>query len=128
MASAWVGACRCMHSVDRLRAGADDDGVAMADLPGTSRVAVSGGGDAGVSWLHHLGCARLADCLPVEKSELTAGSTWHAARNVVTFPVGRSFMNLLHSSAELERGLAAALGHPINCHVAGSIRLAHSRS
>ena len=37
-------------------------------------------------------------------------------------------MNLQRSPAELERGLAAALGHPINCHVAGSIRLAHSGS
>ena len=57
----------------------------MADVPGTSRVAVSGGGDAGVSRLHQLARARLA-----EGSELTAGSTWHAARNVVTVPVGRS--------------------------------------
>ena len=128
MASAWEGACRCMHSVDRLRAGAGDDGVAMADVPGTSRVAVSGGDDAGVSWLHHLACARLADRLPVEKSELTAGSTWHAARDVAMFPVGRPVMNLRRSSTELERGLAAALGHPVNCHVAGSIRLAHSGS
>lgn len=35
-------------------------------------------------------------------------------------------MNLQRYSAELYRGLASEVDYPINCHVTGSIRLAHS--
>lgn len=40
---------------------------------------IIGGGCAGVSIAYHLAKAGARDVLLVEKSELTAGSTWHAA-------------------------------------------------
>ncbi|MBU6316766.1 MAG: FAD-dependent oxidoreductase, partial [Acidobacteria bacterium] len=43
------------------------------------RVVVIGGGIVGVSVLYHLARAGWTDVALIERSELTAGSTWHAA-------------------------------------------------
>ncbi len=63
----------------------------------------------------------------LESNELTSGSTWHAAGNVPTFSTSWSLMNMQRYSTELYRGLAAAVDYPMNYHVTGSIRLAHTR-
>ncbi len=99
----------------------------MADLPETARVVIIGGGAVGVSSLYHLCKAGWTDCILLEKNELTAGSTWHAAGNVPTFSTSWSLMNMQRYSTELYRGLGEAVGYPMNYHVTGSIRLAHSR-
>ena len=59
------------------------------------------------------------DRVLLEKNELTAGSTWHAAGNVPTFSASRSVMNMQRYSAELYRGLAAAVDYPMNYQVTG---------
>jgi dimethylglycine dehydrogenase len=63
----------------------------------------------------------------VERNELTSGSTWHAAGNVPTFSASWSIMNMQRYSTELYRGLAAETAYPMNYHVTGSLRLAHTR-
>ncbi len=99
----------------------------MAEFPTTARVVIIGGGAVGVSSLYHLARAGWTDCVLLEKNELTAGSTWHAAGNVPTFSTSWSLMNMQRYSAGLYRGLGAAVGYPMNYHVTGSLRLAHSR-
>ncbi|HHZ09166.1 MAG TPA: FAD-dependent oxidoreductase [Rhizobiales bacterium] len=99
----------------------------MAGLPSTARVVIIGGGAVGVSALYHLAKAGWTDCVLLEKNELTSGSTWHAAGNVPTFSSSWSLMNMQRYSTELYRGLATAVGYPMNYHVTGSIRLAHTR-
>ena len=99
----------------------------MGDLPGHVRVVVIGGGAVGASCLYHLAKAGWTDALLLEKNELTAGSTWHAAGNVPTFSSSWSIMNMQRYSAELYRGLGAAVDYPMNYHVTGSVRLGHSR-
>ena len=96
-------------------------------IPSHARVVIIGGGVVGVSALYHLAKAGWRDCVLLEKNELTAGSTWHAAGNVPTFSTSWSVMNMQRYSTELYRGLGAAVGYPMNYHVTGSIRLAHSR-
>ena len=98
----------------------------MAELPGTARVVIIGGGAVGASALYHLAKAGWTDCVLLEKNELTAGSTWHAAGNVPTFSTSWSIMNMQRYSTELYRGLGEAVDYPMNYHVTGSIRLAHS--
>jgi dimethylglycine dehydrogenase len=98
----------------------------MSDFPSTARVVIIGGGAVGVSSLYHLALAGWTDCVLLEKNELTAGSTWHAAGNVPTFSSSWSIMNMQRYSAELYRTLGAAVDYPMNYHVTGSIRLAHS--
>jgi dimethylglycine dehydrogenase len=95
-------------------------------MPSTARVVIIGGGVVGVSSLYHLAKAGWTDCVLLEKNELTAGSTWHAAGNVPTFSTSWSLMNMQRYSTELYRGLGAAVDYPMNYHVTGSIRLAHS--
>ena len=98
----------------------------MADLPRTARVVIIGGGAVGASSLYHLAKAGWTDCVLLEKNELTAGSTWHAAGNVPTFSSSWSIMNMQRYSAQLYRGLGDAVGYPMNYHVTGSVRLGHS--
>ena len=99
----------------------------MADFPTTARVVIIGGGVVGASCLYHLAKAGMADCVLLERNELTAGSTWHAAGNVPTFSTSWSVMNMQRYSTDLYRGLGAAVDYPMNYHVTGSIRLAHSK-
>ncbi len=63
----------------------------------------------------------------VEKNELTAGSTWHAAGNVPTFSSSWSIMNMQRYSASLYRDLGALVDYPMNYHVTDPIRLGHSK-
>ncbi len=99
----------------------------MADTNETARVVIIGGGAVGVSSLYHLARAGWRDCVLLEKNELTAGSTWHAAGNVPTFSASWSIMNMQRYSTELYRGLADAVDYPMNYHVTGSVRLAHAK-
>ena len=99
----------------------------MADLPSQARVVIIGGGAVGASALYHLALSGWTDCVLVEKNELTAGSTWHAAGNVPTFSASWSVMNMQRYGAELYRSLADKVDYPMNYHVTGSIRLAHSK-
>jgi dimethylglycine dehydrogenase len=99
----------------------------LRELPSHARVVIIGGGVVGVSALYHLALAGWTDCVLLEKNELTAGSTWHAAGNVPTFSSSWSIMNMQRYSAELYRGLAEATGYPMNYHVTGSVRLGHSK-
>lgn len=97
------------------------------DFPNSARVVIIGGGAVGASCLYHLAKAGWTDCVLLEKNELTAGSTWHAAGNVPTFSSSWSIMNMQRYSTELYQRLSDEVDYPMNYHVTGSIRLAHSK-
>ncbi|MEN9409105.1 MAG: hypothetical protein RL216_1079, partial [Pseudomonadota bacterium] len=99
----------------------------MAEFPTSARVVIIGGGAVGASSLYHLAKAGWTDCVLLEKNELTAGSTWHAAGNVPTFSSSWSIMNMQRYSAQLYRELGALVDYPMNYHVTGSVRLGHSK-
>ncbi|WP_166418084.1 GcvT family protein [Cochlodiniinecator piscidefendens] len=98
----------------------------MSDFPTKARVVIIGGGVVGASSLYHLAKKGWTDCVLLEKNELTAGSTWHAAGNVPTFSTSWSIMNMQRYSTELYAGLAEEVDYPMNYHQTGSIRLAHN--
>ena len=99
----------------------------MAEFPTTARVVIIGGGVVGTSTLYHLAKAGWKDCVLLEKNELTAGSTWHAAGNVPNFAGSWAVMNMQRYSAAMYRTLGEDVDYPMNYHVTGSIRLAHSK-
>ena len=99
----------------------------MADLPKKAKVVIIGGGVVGCSTLFHLAKKGWSDCVLLEKNELTAGSTWHAAGNVPTFSTSWAIMNMQRYSTELYAGLAEEVDYPMNYHQSGSIRLAHTK-
>ena len=96
-------------------------------LPAHARVVIIGGGVVGVSALYHLAKLGWTDCVLLEKNELTAGSTWHAAGNCPNFSNSWAVMNMQRYGLELYRGLAEEVDYPMNYHVTGAIRLAHSK-
>tara|TARA_R110002094_G_scaffold11251_4_gene21108 strand:- start:1477 stop:3924 length:2448 start_codon:yes stop_codon:yes gene_type:complete len=98
----------------------------MSDFPTTARVVIIGGGVVGVSSLYHLAKAGWTDCVLLEKNELTAGSTWHAAGNCPNFSTSWAVMNMQRYSLDLYARLSDEVAYPMNYHVTGSIRLAHS--
>jgi dimethylglycine dehydrogenase len=99
----------------------------MADFPTTARVVIIGGGVVGTSTLFHLARAGWTDCVLLEKNELTAGSTGHAAGNCPNFAPNWAVMNMQRYGLELYRGLAEDVDYPMNYHVTGSLRLAHTK-
>lgn len=90
------------------------------------KIVIIGGGIAGVSALYHLAEMGCTDVLLLERDELTEGSTWHAAGNVPTYSGSWSIMKVQKYTAELYTKLAKDPDFPINYHVTGSVRLAHS--
>ncbi|MEL6618239.1 MAG: FAD-dependent oxidoreductase [Pseudomonadota bacterium] len=99
----------------------------MSAFPTTARVVIIGGGVVGASSLYHLAKAGWTDCVLLEKNELTAGSTWHAAGNCPSFSTSWAVMNMQRYSLGLYAGLADEVDYPMNYHVTGSIRLGHSK-
>lgn len=60
----------------------------MADIKSTARVVILGGGVVGVSALYHLAKRGWgAESILLERTEMTAGSTWHAAGLLPLFNV-----------------------------------------
>lgn len=90
------------------------------------RVVVIGGGAVGCSALYHLALKGWTDALLLERDELSAGSTWHAAGNCPTFSTSWNVIKLQTYGARLYRRLGDEVGYPIGYHGTGSIRLAHS--
>src|SRR5688572_15191200 len=84
------------------------------------RVAVIGGGVVGVSVLYHLTKLGWTDIALIERSELTSGSTWHAAGGMHTIN-GDTNMSALQAYTvrlydELERESGQACGiHRVGC-------------
>ncbi len=98
----------------------------MSDFPTSTRVVIIGGGAVGASCAYHIAKAGW-DVVLLEKNELTAGSTWHAAGNCPSFSTSWAVMNMQRYSLELYRTLADEVDYPMNYHVTGSIRLGHSK-
>jgi dimethylglycine dehydrogenase len=91
-----------------------------------ARVVVIGGGVAGCSALYHLTRLGWTDVVLLERDELTAGSTWHAAGNCPNFSTSWSILRLQRFSTELYARLAREVDYHIDYHLTGSIRLAHT--
>ncbi len=101
-------------------------GARSAGLAEHVRVIIIGGGVVGCSCLYHLCAMGWHDALLLERDDLTSGSTWHAAGNVPTFATNPSLLKLQQYSASLYRRLGDDTGYPINYHLTGSVRLAHT--
>jgi dimethylglycine dehydrogenase len=91
-----------------------------------ARVVVIGGGIVGCSVLCHLTRMGWSDVVLVERGELTAGSTWHAAGNCPNFSTSWNIMKLQSYSNRLYRELPAEVDYPIGHRASGSIRVAHT--
>ena len=89
-----------------------------------ARVVVIGGGISGCSLLYHLTKLGWTDVVLVDKDELTSGSTWLAAGNVVQWTANRCNARLHRYSIELYQRLEAETGQQTGWRTTGSLRLA----
>ena len=89
-------------------------------------VLVIGGGVVGAALLYHLTKAGLTECVLLERSELTAGSTWHAAGGVGTFGGGANAAWLHKYGFEMYEKLQAETGLSCGFHHVGEIALART--
>ncbi|MGB3714245.1 MAG: FAD-dependent oxidoreductase [Candidatus Promineifilaceae bacterium] len=88
------------------------------------RVVIIGGGMMGVGLLYHLAAEGWADCLLVEKGELTSGSTWHAAGQCPSFIADYNMAKIHHYSNTLYPQLEEMTGQATGWHGCGGIRFA----
>ncbi len=93
-----------------------------------ARVVIIGGGAVGCSALYHLGKLGWTDTLLIERDELTSGSTWHAAGNCPNFSTSWNVLKFQRHSTKLYAKLGEEVDYPMNYHVTGSIRLAHTKA
>ena len=91
------------------------------------RVLVIGGGAVGVSTLYHLTKKGWTDVALIERTELTAGSTWHAAGLLPLFNMSYTVGQLHKYSVDLYKRLPAETGQEVSFHVSGNLRLATTR-
>src|SRR4029453_13193049 len=88
-----------------------------------ARVVVIGGGVVGVSTLYHLAKLGWTDAVLLERSELTAGSTWHAAGLLPLFNMSYTVGQLHKYSVDLYKRLPEETGQDVGFHVTGNLRL-----
>jgi len=92
-----------------------------------ARVVVIGGGVVGVATLYHLTKKGWSDVVLCERTELTAGSTWHAAGLLPLFNMSYSVGQLHKYSVDLYKTLEAETGQDVSFHVTGNLRLATNK-
>ncbi|XP_059500806.1 dimethylglycine dehydrogenase, mitochondrial isoform X2 [Stegostoma tigrinum] len=85
---------------------------------------IVGGGCIGVSLAYHLAKAGMKDVILLEKSELTAGSTWHAAGLTTYFHPGINLKKIHYYSIKLYETLEEETGQAVGFHQPGSVRIA----
>uniref|UniRef100_A0A3P8ZLK2 Dimethylglycine dehydrogenase, mitochondrial n=1 Tax=Esox lucius TaxID=8010 RepID=A0A3P8ZLK2_ESOLU len=90
----------------------------------TAETVIIGGGCVGVSIAYHLAKAGQNDVVLLEKSELTAGSTWHAAGLTTYYHPGINLKKVHYHSIKLYESLEAETGQAVGFHQPGSIRIA----
>ncbi len=92
-----------------------------------ARVVVIGGGVVGVSVLYHLTKKGWSDVVLLERTELTAGSTWHAAGLLPLFNMSYTVGQLHKYSVDLYKTLEEETGQEVGFHVTGNLRLATNK-
>lgn len=92
----------------------------------TARVVVIGGGVVGCSVLYHLTKLGWSDVMLLERSELTSGSTWHAAGGFHTLNGDTNMAALQGYTIRLYRELEEITGQSCGLHHVGGITLADS--
>ncbi|MEO0428756.1 MAG: FAD-dependent oxidoreductase [Pseudomonadota bacterium] len=92
-----------------------------------ARAVVVGGGAVGCSIAYHLAKAGWTDTLLLERDELTAGSTWHAAGLLPYFNMSYATSHIHDYSIKFYKTLEEETGLNAGFSVVGNLRMAQSR-
>ena len=88
------------------------------------RVVVIGGGVVGASVLYHLAKFGWSDVCLIERSVLTAGSSWHAAGGIHALNADPNIAALQAYTIDLLSTVAEESGQDINLHMTGGLTMA----
>ena len=89
-----------------------------------TQVVVIGGGVVGASVLYHLTKAGWTDVVLLERRELTAGSTWHAAGGMHTLKGDPNVARLQQYTIQLYDEIQRVSGQDCSIHLPGGLMLA----
>ncbi len=89
-----------------------------------ARVVIIGGGVVGCSVLYHLTKFGWTDVVLLERSELTSGSTWHAAGGMHTINGDPNVAKLQKYTVELYKEIEEYSGQDIGLHMTSGLMLA----
>jgi dimethylglycine dehydrogenase len=89
-----------------------------------AQVVVIGGGVVGASVLYHLTKAGWTDVVLLERRELTAGSTWHAAGGMHTLNGDPNVAKLQQYTIKLYQEIERVSGQDCSIHLPGGLMLA----
>jgi len=92
----------------------------------TARVVVIGGGVIGCSVLYYLTRMGWTDVVLLEKNELTAGATWHAAANTLLSDDSPALNRINMLSQKLYRAFEQEEDESVGFHKAGCLRVART--
>lgn len=101
------------------------EGTDVPDLPARARVVIVGGGVMGTSVAYHLAHLGVTDVLLLERHELTAGTTWHAAGLITSAGMtDETAVWMARYSRDLYTRLEAETGHSTGFRAIGHLHLA----
>lgn len=89
-----------------------------------ARVVVIGGGVVGASILYHLTKKGWSDVMLLERSDLTSGSTWHAAGGMHTINGDPNVAKLQQYTISLYKEIEELSGQDIGLHMTGGVMMA----
>jgi dimethylglycine dehydrogenase len=100
----------------------------VPSLPSHAQAVVIGGGLIGCSILYHLAKLGWRDVVLLERTELTSGSTWHAAANIHGLHDSTNISRLQHYTMGLYKELEAETGQGCGIFQPGSLYLAQTEA
>ena len=93
-------------------------------MKSSARVVVIGGGVVGASVLYHLTKEGWTDVVLLERKQLTAGSTWHAAGGMHTLNGDPNVARLQQYTVNLYKEIEKESGQNCGIHLPGALQLA----
>jgi glycine cleavage system aminomethyltransferase T/glycine/D-amino acid oxidase-like deaminating enzyme len=107
--------------------GAERSASSTGDLPDRAQYVVIGGGVVGTSIAYHLAMLGATDVVLLERKQLTSGTTWHAAGEIVSGGTTEDALWMARYSAELYARLEAETGLATGFRQCGYLQLATSQ-
>jgi dimethylglycine dehydrogenase len=92
-----------------------------------ARAIVVGGGCVGAGILYGLAKRGWTDIALLERTQLTAGSTWHAAGLVPSYARNFNIARMIAKTIEIYEGLEQETGQNVGWHKCGQLRIANTR-
>ena len=96
------------------------------ELPSHAQVVIIGGGIVGCSVAYHLTKLGWHDVVLLEKSQLTAGTTWHAAGLIVSGFSSETMIDMAKYTRDLYEGLEGETGQATGFKANGYMQIASS--